>query len=208
MSTHIFHYELKKALFGSSLGMAEHRRFEILIAATDIIKKKGFEALQFKELAKKCKISRALVHHYFKDKTDLANSLLDLSTNHLRLYVKEALTKSPQPKQQLSAYCESTLNWAIEHNQVAISFLHFLNLSMHNIEMRKRNDQLSFEGRERIKTFITQLDNFSSLDRKAILIQTLLTGCIFKFLSENHSDQIRFKMTQNCVNECMSIALS
>ncbi|MFM6930190.1 MAG: TetR/AcrR family transcriptional regulator [Bdellovibrio sp.] len=200
-------FNFKKAFFNRRLGVAEHREFQILEKALEMIAQKGFENLQFGDLAKRCKISRTLVHHYFKDKFELANKLLDLSTLHLQFYVAEALSQEKDPKQHLKTYCAATLDWPALYPKEAASLLLFVHLCTHNAEMRARNDELSTLGRQKIKLFLTQAESSTSrLDSNALIIQTLLTGCCLSLLTENHSAKESLTLRSHCLKECLRIA--
>src|SRR5688572_19311848 len=118
-------FEVKKAFFQRKLGLGEHRQFQIMEMAMELIEKRGFEQLQFGDLAKKCKVSRALIHHYFKDKYDLADKLLDLSTLHLQRYVQAALEET-QALYHFETYCRATLDWAVVHRAEATGLFLFL----------------------------------------------------------------------------------
>ncbi|QDK38606.1 TetR/AcrR family transcriptional regulator [Bdellovibrio sp. NC01] len=201
-------FDLKKAFFNKRLGIAEHRQFLILEMALELIQKKGFEQLQFGELAKKCKISRSLVHHYFKDKLELANSLLDLSTLHLQNYVQTSLAKEKDSRLHFQIYCKATLDWAAEHPIEATGLLLFIYLSSHNLEMRRRNDQLSALGRQKIKLLLTQAGFTARIDSNAHIIQTVLTGCYLILLSENHSIKESLQLRSDCLKTCLAVAVS
>ncbi|QLY26477.1 TetR/AcrR family transcriptional regulator [Bdellovibrio sp. KM01] len=202
-------FDLKKALFNKRLGVSEHRQFQILETALELIQKEGFEQLQFGDLAKKCKVSRSLVHHYFKDKMELANRLLDLSTLHLQHEVQSALSREKKTERHFEVYCKATLDWAAEHSLEATGLLLFINLSSHNIEMRQRNDELSALGRQRIKLLLTQAGMAGpSLDSNAQVIQVLLTGCYLVLLSENHNAKESLQLRKDCLKTCLSIGVS
>lgn len=200
------YFEIKQALFNKKLGIAEHRRFEILRVALELIQKEGFESLQFKTLAKKCKVSRPLINHYYRDKLELANALLDLSTTQLQMFVNGILAKEPNPKEHLRAYCQATLDWAIQQRGAAAGFLLFLNLCTYNLEMRKRNDELSALGKERIKSLATAMGVRGDLNYKAQAIQLALTGGVMNLMSENLSEKERLVLRHTCVRTCMLIA--
>lgn len=200
-------FDFKKAFFNRRLGVAEHREFQILEKALELIAQKGFENLQFGDLAKKCKVSRTLVHHYFKDKFELANKLLDLSTLHLQIFVTQELAKEKDETQYLKAYCKATLDWPAAYPKEATGLLLFLHLCSHNLKMRARNDELSALGRQKIKLYLTQTKSpTSQLDANAQVIQTLLTGCYLNLLSENHSAAESLKLRSRCLQECLRIA--
>jgi AcrR family transcriptional regulator len=202
-------FELKKALFKTRLGIPEHRQFTILETALELIQENGFEQLQFGDLAKRCKMSRSLVHHYFRDKNALANRLLDLSTLLLQNHAAKALAKEKNKSRQFEVYCKATLSWAAESPREAIGLMLFIYISSHNLEMRKRNDELSATGRQKIKSLISQIsEEYQNLDSKAEVIQTILTGCYIRLISENLSPAESRQLRAKCLENCVSLAVS
>ncbi|HWU42079.1 MAG TPA: TetR/AcrR family transcriptional regulator [Bdellovibrio sp.] len=200
-------YELKKTLFNKRLGISEHRQFQIMETALELIQRDGFEHLQFGLLAKKCRVSRGLVHHYFKDKFELANKLLDLSTLYLQSYLQNSLAQVKHPKQQLEIYCKATVDWPVSFPKHATGLFLFLHLCSHNKKMRQRNDELSALGRQKIQLLLLEAGAESSgIQRHAQMIQTLLSGCYLILLSENRSEKESQKVRIDCVKACLEIA--
>lgn len=204
-----FQFDLKKAFFKSRLGIPEHRRFAILEAALELIQQDGFEHLQFGDLAKKCKMSRTLVHHYFRNKYELSISLLDLSTLLLQRYVGDTLSNEEDKSRHFEMYCKATMDWAAECPRETTGLMLFIYISSHNLEMRKRNDELSSLGRQKIKTLIAQAgDKYQNIDAKADLIQTILTGCFLRLVTEHLSLAESQRLRSQCLNNCKLIAFS
>ena len=202
-------FDLKKAFFNKRLGVSEHRQFQILEMALELIQKNGFEQMQFGDLAKRCKISRSLVHHYFKDKLELVHRLLELSTLQLQNDVQSALSKEKNLSRHFEVYCKATLDWPAEQSLSAVGLLLFIHLSAHNLQMRKRNDELSASGRERIKLLLTQAGLAGpNLESKAQVIQNLLTGCYFVLLSENRNPKESLFLRAETLKACLLISVS
>lgn len=204
-----FQFDLKKALFQQKLGLSEHRQFQILETALRLIQKTGFEQLTFGDLAKKCKVSRSLIHHYYPDKFALATHLLELCTVHLQHHVKQNMNGETDTRQHLEIYCRATLNWAAEFRAEAAGLLLFLHLSSHYPEMRYRNDELSALGRQRIKLLLTQAGApTNDIEDRAQSLQTLMTGAYLVLLSENLSEKESLKLRQRSLKSCMLIAFA
>lgn len=205
-----FQFEFKKAFFQDKLGMAEHREFQILLAAISIMEKSGFSALTFGDLAKKCRISRALVHHYFADKSDLGGRLLQFCTSHLTFYVSSKLVSISEPLLLLEIYCRATLDWAHEYRGMATGLFLFLQVSSQDRALRGKNDELSAVGRQRIQNLLAALPGIEprGSDEKAQVIQMLLAGAGLNLLTEAHNEKQSLKLRQSCVAACMRFALS
>ena len=200
-------FEIKKAFFQQKLGISEHRQFEILETAMALIKDEGFEQLSFQKLAKKCKVSRTLIHHYFKTKEDLVIRLLELSTFFLQRYVQSELAKETDPKKHYQVYCCATIDWPVLFPQQATGLLLFLYLCTFNSEMKKRNDSLSALGRQKIKLLLAEAGLVNQrIEDTAQTTQTLLTGCYLVLLSENHRPEESIRIRQSTLKTCLLIS--
>ena len=201
------HFEIKKEFFQQRLGISEHRQFDILLAAMALIQKEGFEQLNFQKLAKKCKVSRTLIHHYFNTKEDLVISLLELSTLYLQRYVQSELAKEKNPQLHFKIYCRATLDWPQLFPQQATGLLFFLFLFEFNQKIKQTNDSLSALGRQKIKLLLIEagLAN-SKIEDLAQTIQTLLTGCYLVLMSENHLPQESLRIRQNTLETCLLVS--
>lgn len=199
-----FSFEVKSAFFRRKLGAAEHREFQILEKALQITYEEGFEGLQFAALAKKCKISRPLIHHYFKTRLDLAERLLELTTLHLKNYVTERFAK--EGGTHLELYCRASLDWPAEHRVAACGLLIFVQVSSSAELLRKRNDELSAVGKETIKALLIEAGSRSDLPYKSTAIQCILTGCCLNLITENLTKQESLALRRHGLKACMEIA--
>jgi len=72
----------------------ERRRAEILDAAEVVAAKESWDALTVDQVARKARLSRALVYVYFKDKNDLLFGLGERALAALRQRFEEAITRN------------------------------------------------------------------------------------------------------------------
>lgn len=79
----------------------ERRRAEILDAAEAVAAKEGWDALTVDQVARKARLSRALVYVYFKDKTDLLFGLGERAMQALKQRFDEATTRNRRGLDQI-----------------------------------------------------------------------------------------------------------
>lgn len=93
----------------------ERRRAEILDAVEAVAAVRGWDAMTMDEVARKARLSRALVYVYFKDKTDLLFGIGERSINTLRRKFDEAATSHERGLDQLSAMGRAYLAFSQEY---------------------------------------------------------------------------------------------
>jgi AcrR family transcriptional regulator len=81
----------------------ERRRAEILDAAEAVTTRVGWDAITMDQVARKARLSRALVYVYFKDKTDLMFGIGQRAMVTLRQYFADAVAKHTRGLDQLVA---------------------------------------------------------------------------------------------------------
>src|SRR5215813_283388 len=81
----------------------ERRRGEILDAAEAVLASVGWDAMTMEEVARKARLSRALVYVYFKDKTDLMFGVGERALSALRQHFAAAVAQHQQGLDQLAA---------------------------------------------------------------------------------------------------------
>lgn len=79
----------------------ERRRAEILDAAEAVAAKESWDALTVDQVARKARLSRALVYVYFKDKTDLLFGLGERAVVTLRQRFEEAISRNRRGLDQI-----------------------------------------------------------------------------------------------------------
>jgi AcrR family transcriptional regulator len=79
----------------------ERRRVEILDAAESVARESGFDAMTMDEIARKARLSRALLYLYFKDKGDVAFGLAERALSRLAGRFAEAIARHKMGLDQL-----------------------------------------------------------------------------------------------------------
>jgi len=81
----------------------ERRRDEILDAAADVAAETGFDAITMDQVARKARLSRALVYVYFRDKMDMHFALCGRALELLLQRFGEAIAAQPTGRDELKA---------------------------------------------------------------------------------------------------------
>ena len=200
-------FEFKKAFYKRKLGSAEHREFELLQNALDLMKSGGLANISFTALAQKSKVSRPAVHHYFKQKSDLIERLLDFTTLDLRLFVQARMgAQTDSTISSFESYCRATLDWPAERPASAFALLTIVQTSATDADVRKRNEHLSAVGKQTIQALLSQDSAFASSLYKVAAIQSLLTGGCLNLLIEKLSQAESKSLRNSCVRGCLDIA--
>jgi TetR/AcrR family transcriptional regulator len=93
----------------------ERRRLEILEAAAEVAGVVGFEAMTMEQVARKARLSRALVYVYFKDKHDLLIGLCVRALEVLRERFTAAVAAEAQGYKQVEACGRAYVRFASDH---------------------------------------------------------------------------------------------
>ncbi|HYH01958.1 MAG TPA: TetR/AcrR family transcriptional regulator [Bacillota bacterium] len=89
------------------------RRELILNAASDIIAVEGIENLSVRKIANKIEYSPAIVYHYFEDKDDIVNQLMNKGYQKIIDALSLALEASDQPDRRLKELTKNYINTAL-----------------------------------------------------------------------------------------------
>lgn len=93
----------------------ERRRLEILSAAAEVASVVGFEAMTMDQVARKARLSRALVYVYFKDKQDLLVGLCVRALEILRERFDAAVAAEHQGFAKVEACGRAYVSFAHDH---------------------------------------------------------------------------------------------
>jgi len=93
----------------------ERRRLEILEAAAEVAGVVGFDAMTMEQVARKARLSRALVYVYFKDKHDLLIGLCVRALELLRERFTAAVAAETQGYKQVEACGRAYVRFASDH---------------------------------------------------------------------------------------------
>ena len=92
----------------------ERRRNEILEAATAVASIVGFDDMTMDQVARKARLSRALVYVYFQDKNDLLFGICNLALGVLHTRFVEAASRHPRGLEKVEAIGRAYVAFAQE----------------------------------------------------------------------------------------------
>jgi AcrR family transcriptional regulator len=79
----------------------DERREAIVIAAAALFAKEGFNGAAVSDLAKRCKVSKALIYHYFSSKEDILYEVMISHVRALEAAAREAMAGAVAPERKL-----------------------------------------------------------------------------------------------------------
>lgn len=80
----------------------------ILSAADEIVASEGFDKLSVRKIANKIEYSPSIIYHYFTDKDEILNNLMQRGYKKIELAITSAIMKSNSPEDSLK---EMTVNY-------------------------------------------------------------------------------------------------
>ncbi len=180
-------------LFPEAPSRADQRVVQILEAAVRSYASVGLEETTFQKLSADCKVSRPLIHHYFKTKRDVFEAAVKFVRAHLQRQVVEAIQSESEPRAQFRAYVEAHMDWVKNHPDsasVAVLFFYYCAIDP---KLRKLNTQLVDMGHERITAMLEvgiRKGAFARCDakKKARTIQLVITGIVVSLATETSRD--------------------
>lgn len=103
----------------------ERRRLEILDAAEAVAAVVGFESMTMELVARKARLSRALIYVYFKDKSDLLVGLCTRALSMLHERFSSAIAAAPHGLAQVEACGRAYVDFAREYPVRFEALAHF-----------------------------------------------------------------------------------
>jgi AcrR family transcriptional regulator len=92
----------------------DRRRNEIVDAAESLYRELGWDAVTMDSVAKKARLSRALVYVYFKDKSDLLLAITERAMGVLRTRFEEASSRARMGIDQIEAIGRAYMAYGLE----------------------------------------------------------------------------------------------
>ena len=92
----------------------ERRRAEILDAAEGVLERASWDELTMEQVARRARLSRALVYVYFKDKVDLMYGICERALATLRQRFEEAVARNKSGLDQMTAIGRAYIAFAQE----------------------------------------------------------------------------------------------
>jgi AcrR family transcriptional regulator len=92
----------------------DRRRSEIVDAADDLYRELGWDAVTMDSVARRARLSRALVYVYFKDKRDLHFAIADRAMEVLRARFEDASSRARTGLEQIEAVGRAYMAYGLE----------------------------------------------------------------------------------------------
>ncbi len=176
-------------IFEQKPSRAELRKFQLIESAISIYANTGIDKVTFDTIAKRNKVSRTLVQHYFGDQQSLVLMCAKFIRAKFQRSAVEAVRLSQEPKECLTKYIEAAFAWIedyLDHAKVWLLFYHYCTV---NPKVLAEHTVLTEMGRDRIVAMIKHFpgnDNVSAvvLHARAYFIQSIITGSLVTLKTE------------------------
>lgn len=162
----------------------------ILLAASDIIASEGFDKLSIRKIAKKIEYSPSIIYHYFKDKEEILNNVMQRGYKKIVSAVSSLKMENSSPEERLiqmtKNYIEVALNMpdefmAAQLNQSKSALKHTSSL-FKGASQEKKALFVLYECLKEIYKDKDIDENTIELTTQMIVVSTL--GLIFKLIIE------------------------
>lgn len=196
-------------IFPPEPSKAQRRRLQIVEAAIESFAEVGIEKSTYERLAKRIKVSRPLIIHYFPDRDDLVETTLKFIRARFQRLAVDALSRAEGPEAKLKAYVEATFDWIARYDKHAKVWLLFYFYCGVDGDFKAMNTELARMGEERIAALIVGL-RAKSLPKAELLwrakqIQIFVTGALIAAGTETPSIPMK-SFVQKTVARCLAIA--
>lgn len=180
----------------------------ILKAASDIIGAEGFDKLSIRKIAKKIEYSPSIIYHYFKDKEEILNSVMQRGYGKIVTAVSSVKMIGESPEERLSEMTRNYIEAALKMPD------EFMAAQLNESKEALEHTSSLFKGASRKKPALTALykcleeiykdkdidDNIMELTAQMIAVSTL--GLTIKLIIEKDiGDEQRQKLIQFFSNE-------
>ncbi|WFA09358.1 TetR/AcrR family transcriptional regulator [Tissierella sp. Yu-01] len=186
----------------------EEMRELILLAASDIIASEGFDKLSIRKIAKKIEYSPSIIYHYFKDKEEILNNVMQRGYKKIVSAVTSLNMENSSPEERLiqmtKNYIQTALNMPDE----------FMAAQLNKSNKVLKHTSSLFKGASKEKTALSELyqclqeiyknkdvdENTIELTAQMIVVSSI--GLILKLIIEKDiGDEQREKLTNFYSNE-------
>jgi AcrR family transcriptional regulator len=199
-------------LFPRALSKADQKKLIILEAAIQTYAELGIEYVSYEDIARKAKVTRPLVNHYFPDKKILFESAMKFIRAHFQELAIRELERTSSPKEKLQIYVRSTMTWVHVSPVHAKAWVFFFYLCASDSKLRNLHRELTTMGMQRLTALLHAVAAESSyptshLEEKAKGIQRLITGALLEIATEHDPKNIKIleEITRQTIAQCLDI---
>jgi AcrR family transcriptional regulator len=162
----------------------------ILVAASDILASEGLDKVSIRKIAKKIEYSPSIIYHYFNDKEEILNNVMQRGYKKIVSAVSSENMEDNSPEEKLvritKSYIKAALNMPEE----------FMAAQLNQSKVTLKHTSSLFEGASKVKPALSALyqclqeiyqdkdvdDNEIELTAQMIVVSTL--GLILKLIIE------------------------
>jgi AcrR family transcriptional regulator len=150
------------------------QREEILAAAAQIFREKGYHATSMQDIAEAVNLQKGSLYHHIRSKEEILASLLDRALDLLILSMQEVMASSQPVEEKLRAAMRMYAdNFAVHSDLAAVLLLEYRNLSPRlRARHMGRRDRFEALWRELIRQGIQQ-GVFRASDEKLVALAIL-----------------------------------
>ena len=162
----------------------------ILSAASDIIASDGFDKLSIRKIARKIEYSPSIIYHYFDDKEEILNSVMQRGYKKIVSAVSSIKIESSIPEEKLIQMTQNYIKVALSMPE------EFMAAQLNQSKMALKYTCSLFQGASKIKPALSSLyqclkeiykdkdvdENTIEITAQMIVVSTL--GLIFKIIIE------------------------
>jgi len=180
----------------------------ILSAASDIIASEGFDRLSIRKIAKKIEYSPSIIYHYFDDKEEILNVVMQRGYKKIASAVSSMKIESNTPEEKLIQMTQNYIKVALSMPE------EFMAAQLNQSKVALKHTSSLFEGASKEKRALSALyqclkeiykdkdvdENTIELTAQMIVVSTL--GLILKIIIEKDiGDEQRDNLTSFYSNE-------
>ena len=195
-------------LFGNTPSRKEIRLIQIIETSLKLFAKHGYDETNLKQIAKKCKITRPLLNHYFSSKDELFILVCKYIRIEYQKYVVAEMVRAKTPTETLKAYVRSATKWGLEFPDRMSLWLIFFHKCHIYEDYKELNTQLTQTGLARIKAMLEagvaanemSLKNIPQVAQK---IQLMIAATLISNATENLSEAEQNSRLEMCLLQCL-----
>ena len=124
--------------------MEKHKKEKILDMATDIFRRFGIKKSTMDEIAKKIRMGKSTLYHYFKNKEDIFLEVVKRESDTLKTNLNEAIEKTDSPQDKFRTYVKTRMKY-LKELSVYYSTLTDGFFDIYSFAENIRNDFQNFE---------------------------------------------------------------
>jgi len=113
------------------------KKNQILEATFKCIDEKGARATTMRSIAKRAKVSQALLHYHFKTKENLLSEFIQIVLDNLVDNLEKSLDPSDTPKQKLDTYFNYGRNYAEKQGEIVLVVQEIWAISIRDPKLKK-----------------------------------------------------------------------